>query len=154
MLWSHFTELMSKLEDETRKYQQLVSKHELLEEDHVMLKAQIESERQKLQELTVLRNKLEQADSIEARLVKENTNLSRKCVEMQKKIAALESSADSRMAGLEMEKNRAKSSLEDKQREYEHLSEENEMNAYQVAQLRKDVSGPGMTQTACTNDIL
>lgn len=131
---------MSKLEDETRKYQQLVSKHESLEEDHVMLKAQIESERQKLQELAILRNKLEQADSIEARLVKENTNLSRKCVEMQKKIAALESSADSRMAGLELEKNRLKSSLEDKLREYEHLSQENEMNAYQVAQLRKDVS--------------
>ncbi|XP_065081064.1 myosin-11 isoform X2 [Ochlerotatus camptorhynchus] len=131
-------ELMSKLEDETRKYHQLVSKHESLEEDHVMLKAQMESERQKLQELTILRNKLEQADSIEAMLVKENTNLSRKCVEMQKKIAALESSADSRMAGLELENKRLKSSLEDKQHEYEHLSQETEMNAYQVAQLRKD----------------
>ncbi|XP_062706338.1 myosin-2 heavy chain isoform X3 [Aedes albopictus] len=131
-------DLMSKLEDETKKYQQLISKHELLEEDHVMLKAQMESEKQKLLELDVLRNKLSQADTIEARLVKENTNLSRKCVEMQKNIAALESAADSRMAGLELEKNRLKSSLEDKQREYEHLCQENEMNAYQVAQLRKD----------------
>ncbi|XP_021702065.1 myosin-2 heavy chain isoform X2 [Aedes aegypti] len=131
-------DLMSKLEDETRRYQQLISKHELLEEDHVMLKAQMESEKQKLLELDVLRNKLTQADTIEARLVKENTNLSRKCVEMQKNIAALESAADSRMAGLELEKNRLKSSLEDKQREYEHLCQENEMNAYQVAQLRKD----------------
>lgn len=131
---------MSKLEDETKKYQHLISKHELLEEDHVMLKAQMESEKQKLLELDVLRNKLSQADTIEARLVKENTNLSRKCVEMQKNIAALESAADSRMAGLELEKNRLKSSLEDKQREYEHLCQENEMNAYQVAQLRKDVS--------------
>lgn len=132
------SEIMSKLEEETRKYQQLVSKHENLEEDHVMLKAQMESNKQKLQELDTLRNKLTQADNIEARLVKENTNLSRKMVEMQKRVAQLESAADSRMAGLELEKNRLKSALEDKQREYEQLSSENEMNAYQVAQLRKD----------------
>ncbi|XP_062547558.1 myosin-11 isoform X2 [Armigeres subalbatus] len=131
-------DLMSKLEDETKKYQQLITKHETLEEDHVMLKAQLETEQQKLQELNILRNKLTQADNIEARLVKENTNLSRKCVEMQKEIAILESSADSRTASLELEKNRLKSSLEDKQREYDHLSEENEMNVYQVTQLRKD----------------
>ncbi|KAL1376489.1 hypothetical protein pipiens_004377 [Culex pipiens pipiens] len=131
-------EIMSKLEEETRKYQQLVSKHEHLEEDHVMLKAQLESNKQKFQELDSLKNKLVQADNIEARLVKENTNLSRKLVEMQKKVAQLESNAENRTAGLELERDRLKSALEDKQREYEHLSSENEMNAYQVAQLRKD----------------
>uniref|UniRef100_A0A1Q3FM92 Putative myosin-2 heavy chain n=1 Tax=Culex tarsalis TaxID=7177 RepID=A0A1Q3FM92_CULTA len=131
-------EIMSKLEEETRKYQQLVSKHEHLEEDHVMLKAQLESNKQKFQELDTLKNKLVQADNIETRLVKENTNLSRKLVEMQKNVAQLESNADNRTAGLELERDRLKSALEDKQREYEHLSSENEMNAYQVAQLRKD----------------
>ncbi|XP_055546465.1 myosin-2 heavy chain isoform X5 [Wyeomyia smithii] len=131
-------DLMMKLEEESKKNQKLFAKHEALEEDHVLLKAQIETDKEKLQELEVLRRKLQQADTIETRLVKENTNLSRRLVEMQKKIAELESNAESRTVGLELEKNRLKSALEDKQREYEQLLNENEMNGYQVSQMRKD----------------
>ncbi|XP_055594715.1 myosin-2 heavy chain [Uranotaenia lowii] len=131
-------ELISKLEDENKRYQLLVSKHETLEEDHVMLKAQIENYKPKLEELESLKKKLSQADNIEARLVKENTNMSRRLVEMQKRQAELESNIDSRYTSLELEKNRIKSSLEDKLQEYDKLNKENEMNAYQAAQLRKD----------------
>lgn len=93
-----------------------------------------------MKDLDVLRNKLSQAENIETRLVKENSNLSRKLVEMQKTVAALECNVDNRSTSLELEKNRLKSALEDKQRELDQLGNENEMNAYQVAQLRKDVS--------------
>ncbi|XP_058818505.1 myosin-2 heavy chain isoform X2 [Topomyia yanbarensis] len=131
-------ELLSKLEEESKKYQKLASKNKTLEEDYVLQKAQIETDKEKLQELEILRKKLTQADNIEARLVKENTNLSRKLVENQKRIAELETNIENRSAGYEIEKNRLKNALEDKQREYEQLINENEMNGYQVSQMRKD----------------
>ncbi|XP_058448086.1 myosin-2 heavy chain isoform X2 [Malaya genurostris] len=131
-------DLMSKLEEESKKYQKLASKQKTIEEDYALLKAQAETDKPKLQELDILKKKLIQADAIESRLVKENTNLSRRLVEMQKNTAELETNIENRNATYELEKNRLRNALEDKQRECEQLINENEMNGYQVSQMRKD----------------
>ncbi|XP_035911133.1 titin homolog isoform X2 [Anopheles stephensi] len=131
-------ELTSEIHQQSRKFEELLQKHETMEEDHLVVKAQLASEREKAQEVDKLKNKLLQAEAIESRLVKENTNMSRRLVEVQKKLTAAETNNDNRYAGIELEKNRLKTALEDKQHDYEKLTKESEMNAYQVNQLKKD----------------
>lgn len=134
-----FAELTTEIHQQSRKFEELLQKHETMEEEHLVTQAQLAAEREKLQELDKLKNKLLQAEAIETRLVKENTNMSRRLVEVQKKLTAAETNNDSRYASIELEKNRMKTALEDKQHDYEKLAKENEMNAYQVNQLKKDV---------------
>nr|XP_040235446.2 myosin heavy chain, non-muscle [Anopheles coluzzii]XP_040235447.2 myosin heavy chain, non-muscle [Anopheles coluzzii] len=131
-------ELTTEIHQQSRKFEELLQKHETMEEEHLVTQAQLAAEREKLQELDKLKNKLLQAEAIETRLVKENTNMSRRLVEVQKKLTAAETNNDSRYASIELEKNRMKTALEDKQHDYEKLAKENEMNAYQVNQLKKD----------------
>uniref|UniRef100_A0A182NAM2 hydroxymethylglutaryl-CoA lyase n=1 Tax=Anopheles dirus TaxID=7168 RepID=A0A182NAM2_9DIPT len=131
-------ELTTEIHQQSRKFEELLQKHETMEEEHLVLQAQLASEREKTQEIDKLKSKLIQAEAIETRLVKENTNMSRRLVEVQKKLTTLETNNDNRHAGIELEKNRLKTALEDKQHDYEKLNKENEMNAYQVNQLKKD----------------
>uniref|UniRef100_A0A182K3T5 SOGA coiled-coil domain-containing protein n=1 Tax=Anopheles christyi TaxID=43041 RepID=A0A182K3T5_9DIPT len=131
-------ELTAEIHQQSRKFEELLQKHETMEEEHLVTQAQLASEREKMQELDKLKNKLLQAEAIESRLVKENTNMSRRLVEVQKKLTAAETNNDNRYAGIELEKNRMKTALEDKQHDYEKLTKECEMNAYQVNQLKKD----------------
>uniref|UniRef100_A0A182P6F0 SOGA coiled-coil domain-containing protein n=1 Tax=Anopheles epiroticus TaxID=199890 RepID=A0A182P6F0_9DIPT len=131
-------ELTTEIHQQSRKFEELLQKHETMEEEHLVTQAQLASEREKAQEMENLRSKLLQAEAIESRLVKENTNMSRRLLEVQKKLTAAETNNDSRYASVELEKNRMKTALEDKQHDYEKLSKENEMNAYQVNQLKKD----------------
>ncbi|XP_050076426.1 uncharacterized protein LOC126563761 isoform X2 [Anopheles maculipalpis] len=131
-------ELTAEIHQQSRKFEELLQKHETMEEDHLVVKAQLASEREKTQEVDKLKNKLLQAEAIESRLVKENTNMSRRLVEVQKKLTTAETNNDNRYAGIELEKNRLKTALEDKQHDYEKLTKESEMNAYQVNQLKKD----------------
>uniref|UniRef100_A0A182M105 SOGA coiled-coil domain-containing protein n=1 Tax=Anopheles culicifacies TaxID=139723 RepID=A0A182M105_9DIPT len=131
-------ELTAEIHQQSRKFEELLQKHETMEEDHLVVKAQLASEREKTQEVDKLKNKLLQAEAIESRLVKENTNMSRRLVEVQKKLTAAETNNDNRYAGIELEKNRLKTALEDKQHDFEKLTKESEMNAYQVNQLKKD----------------
>ncbi|XP_049288075.1 myosin-11 isoform X2 [Anopheles funestus] len=131
-------ELTTEIHQQSRKFEELLQKHETMEEDHLVTKAQLASEREKTQEVDKLKNKLLQAEAIESRLVKENTNMSRRLVEVQKKLTVAETNNDNRYAGIELEKNRLKTALEDKQHDYEKLTKESEMNAYQVNQLKKD----------------
>ncbi|XP_049538261.1 myosin-2 heavy chain [Anopheles darlingi] len=131
-------DLTTEIHQQNRKFEELLQKHETMEEEHLVLRAQLASEREKSQESEKVKEKLIQSEAIETRLVKENTNLSRKLVEAQKKLATAEASTDNRVATIELERNRMKSSLEDKQNEFEKLLKENEMNSYQVNQLKKD----------------
>ncbi|XP_058122187.1 myosin-2 heavy chain [Anopheles ziemanni] len=131
-------DLTAEIHQQSRKFEELLQKHESIEEEHLVLRAQLASEREKTQELDTLKNKLIQAEAIETRLVKENTNISRRLVEAQKKLSAAETGNENRYAAVELEKNRMKTALEDKLHEYEKLVKENEMNLYQVNQLKKD----------------
>ncbi|XP_058061394.1 uncharacterized protein LOC131211792 isoform X2 [Anopheles bellator] len=131
-------DLTAEIHQQSKRFDELLQKHETMEEDHLVLRAQLASEREKTQEAQKLREKLIQSEAIETRLVKENTNLSRKLVEAQKKLATVETNAENRYASIELEKSRIKTSLEDKQHEFEKLNKEKEMNAYQVNQLKKD----------------
>uniref|UniRef100_A0A182F192 Uncharacterized protein n=1 Tax=Anopheles albimanus TaxID=7167 RepID=A0A182F192_ANOAL len=130
--------LTTEIHQQNRKFEELLQKHETMEEEHLVLRAQLASEREKSQESEKLKEKLIQSEAIETRLVKENTNLSRKLVEAQKKLSTVEASTENRIATIELERNRMKALLEDKQNEYEKLLKENEMNSYQVNQLKKD----------------
>ncbi|XP_035775307.1 COP1-interactive protein 1-like [Anopheles albimanus] len=131
-------DLTTEIHQQNRKFEELLQKHETMEEEHLVLRAQLASEREKSQESEKLKEKLIQSEAIETRLVKENTNLSRKLVEAQKKLSTVEASTENRIATIELERNRMKALLEDKQNEYEKLLKENEMNSYQVNQLKKD----------------
>ncbi|XP_053677295.1 myosin-2 heavy chain [Anopheles nili] len=131
-------DLTSEIHLQSRKFEELLQKHETMEEEQLVLQAQLASEREKTQETDGLRNKLIQAEAIESRLVKENTNLSRRLVEAQKKLTTAETNNDNRYAGIELERNRLKTALEDKQQDYEKLTKEKDMNVYQVNQLKKD----------------
>uniref|UniRef100_A0AAG5DGW0 SOGA coiled-coil domain-containing protein n=1 Tax=Anopheles atroparvus TaxID=41427 RepID=A0AAG5DGW0_ANOAO len=131
-------DLTAEIHQQSRKFEELLQKHETIEEEHLVLRAQLASEKEKSQEIDKLKNKLIQAEAIETRLVKENTNISRRLVEAQKKLTAAETGIENRYAAVELEKNRMKTALEDKQHEFEKLVKENEMNSYQVNQLKKD----------------
>ena len=131
-------ELTSLVEDQNLQISNLTSRYEALQEEHVLFKAENASDKKNTQqELQSIKNKLTESEVIEARMKKENTDLSKKLLESSRKLAALESSGG---RNVELERNRLRSQLEDKQREYEHLSRENEVNAYQLAQIKKDVS--------------
>ncbi|XP_052868864.1 uncharacterized protein LOC128274644 isoform X1 [Anopheles cruzii] len=131
-------DLTAEIHQQSQRFDELLQKHETMEEEHLVLRAQLASEREKTQEAQKLREKLIQSEAIETRLVKENTNLSRKLVEAQKKVSTVETNAENRYASIELEKSRMKTSLEDKQHEFEKLNMEKEMNAYQLNQLKKD----------------
>ncbi|KFB39173.1 hypothetical protein ZHAS_00006510 [Anopheles sinensis] len=119
-------DLTAEIHQQSRKFEELLQKHESIEEEHLVLRAQLASEREKTQEVETLKNKLIQAEAIETRLVKENTNISRRLVEAQKKLSAAETGNENRYAAVELEKNRMKTALEDKLHEYEKLLDDYE----------------------------
>jgi chromosome segregation ATPase len=123
-----------------KDYTDLNAKFELLEEEHVMFKAKLSIEKEQLQtEIQSLRYKIRDYELAEIKLKKENLDVKKKVDELERRQLDL-SSKSAKASALEYEKKMLSNSLEQKQREYETLKEENDMNSNQVSVLKKEVS--------------
>lgn len=133
-------DLQNSLDHEAEKCANLTGKYEHLEEEHILMKAQLTTDKEGLQaNLTNFKTKLTSLEAENTRFKKDNIDLSRKIVDMQNKYKELESK-QSRNTSLEYEKKRLSATLQQREQEYLLLSKENSMNVDQSLQLRREVS--------------
>lgn len=133
------TDLMAQIDEEVRRTMEITTKYEQLEEQHVFIKAQLTSDKEKLQttnnslktEITLIETELE-------RFKRDNIDLSRKVLDVQNKYKDLENKS-SQNAVSEHERKRLLASLQEKSHQYELLISENEMNKDLSKQLKKEV---------------
>lgn len=127
------------LDREMKKCVDLTGKYEHLEEEHILTKAQLTTDKEGLQaNLTTLKTKLSSLEAENTRFRKDNIDLSRKIVDMQNKQKELETKQN-RNSSLEHEKNRLLSTIQQKDQDYNKLYKENDMNKEVGAQLRREV---------------
>ncbi|KAH8409911.1 hypothetical protein KR009_000827 [Drosophila setifemur] len=132
-------EFQASLSAEQKRYEELNNHWEKLSEETILMRAQLTTEKQTLQnELNATRQKVSEMDTIRI----ERTDMARKLSEAQKKIADLQAKAMKAASGSgnggEYERTVLKNKLAEKEHEYERLRRENEMNIDLVFQLRKD----------------
>lgn len=137
-------ELEESLAKEQKKNSTLTGQYELLEEEHVLFKAQLTTEKEKLQaEIKALKSKVNDFDDVEVVMRREKADLARKVTDIQRKLTeaehnvALKSSSSSTF---ELERSRLKAKLEEKESDFNKLVKQNEMNVDQLSSMRKDVS--------------
>lgn len=134
------SELQSGLDREVKKFVDLTGKYEHLEEEHILTKAQLTTDKEGLQtSLSTLKAKFANLEAENGRFKKDNIDLSRRIVDIQNKYKELEGK-QSKNSSLEHEKNRLAATLQDKSQDYDHLVRENEMNKDFGMQLKRDVS--------------
>lgn len=141
-LLKQIKELEDNFEKHLQKHSELTGKYELLEEEHVLNKAKLNTEKDKLQyTVDQLKSKVSNLEGVEKSLKTENSSFSKRIGDLQKKCVDLEGK-DTKIATIEYDKNRLKTLLEEKQQDYDNLIKENEMNIDLSSQLKKDVSIP------------
>lgn len=132
-------ELQVELDRDKKRYTDLTGKYEQLEEEHVLIKAQLTTDKEKLQTtLNSTRSQLHDIDSDLSKLRKEKLDLSKKLTEQQNKVKDFES-INVRSVTVEHEKNRLKVQLEDREKDFERLKDENEMNKDVCMQMKREV---------------
>lgn len=131
--------LEEKIEHECKNYSSLNGKYELLEEEHVVFKAKLSTEKEKIEgELSALKTKVKNFDEAESKWKKENLDFNKRIIELQKKLTAAETK-DIKSGATELDLSRLRAKLDSKETEYNRLVRENEMNVDQLGQMRKDV---------------
>lgn len=135
-------DLEESLEKEMKKNSTLSGRFELLEEEHVLIKAQLSTEKEKLAtEIKSLKTKLKDLDDAETAHKREKIDFNKKITELQRKLTEAEhSGAKTTTSTFELERSRLRSKLEEKESEYEKLAKQNEMNVDQLSSMRKEVS--------------
>lgn len=133
------TDLQAQIDGETKKTTEAMTKYEQLNEQHVYIKAQLASEKEALEQSNnALKAKIVTAETVLERFKRDNIDLSRKIVDMQKNCKELESKSSQNMV-IEHERKRLLASLQEKSHQYELLVSENEMNKDLNEQLKKEV---------------
>lgn len=133
------TDLLAQIDDEVRKTMEITTKYEQLEEQHVFIKAQLTSDKEKLQTTNnTLKTKMTAIETELERFKRDNIDLSRKVLDVQNKYKDLESKS-SQNTVIEHERKRLLASLQEKSHQYELLVSENEMNKDLSEQLKKEV---------------
>lgn len=133
-LKKQYDDLQVNLTKETKKYGELNGRYENLQEEYVLIKAQLSTERQNLQaEVNSVKNRISEIEVLRT----EKTEIAKKLNETQKKISDLESK-NVKSGAIQYEKNILKTSLDEKEKELEKVRKENEMNISYAAQMRKD----------------
>lgn len=135
-------ELEENLAKERKKYSTLTGQYELLEEEHVLFKAQLTTGKEKLEaEIKSLKNKVKESEDAEVIARREKTDLNKKITELQRKLTEAEhNGAKTTTSTFELERSRLKAKLEEKESEFNKLTNQNEMNVDQLSTMRKDVS--------------
>lgn len=130
-------ELEENLSKEAKKFSTLTGQYELLEEEFVLFKAKLTTEKEKLDsEVKALKAKLKES---EINFKQEKEDLSKKLKDVQKKLTEAEhSSGKTSTASSDLEKNRLKAKLEEKESEYKKLSQQYDMVVDQLATIRKE----------------
>lgn len=133
------TDLLAQMDNEMRKTMEITTKYEQLEEQHVLIKAQLTSDKEKLQATNnTLKTKMTALETELERFKRDNIDLSRKVVDVQSKCKDLESKS-SQNTVVEHERKRLLASLQEKSHQYELLVSENAMNKDLSVQLKKEV---------------
>lgn len=133
------TDLQAQIDSEVKKTTQVTSKYEQLEEQHVLIKAQLTSDKETLEASNnALKSKVTTLESSIERFKRDNIDLSRKIVDVQNKCKDLESKSSQNVV-MEHERKRLLASLQEKSHQYERLVSENEMNKDLSVQLKKEV---------------
>lgn len=131
-------ELEASIASEIKKLTDLTGKYEVLEEEHVLTKAQLTVQKEKLfNEISSIKLQLSESKTTENKLKQTNNDLNTKITEFNYKLNQLEKS-ESRNNTIEHEKNRLKSSIEEKDRLLEKLKKENDMNIDLSSQMKRD----------------
>ena len=132
-------ELEERIESEGKKYAALNGRYELLEEEHVLFKAKLSTEKEKVEsDLTTLKIRVKNFEEAENKWKKDSTDLTKRINELQKKLTTAETK-DVKSSTTELELSRMRAKLESKESEYDRLVRENEMNVDQLGQMRKEV---------------
>lgn len=132
-------DLQAQIDSELKKLTAVTSKYEQLEEQHVLVKAQLMSDKEALEtSKNTLKSKLSTMEMNLERYKRDNIDLSRKIVDLQTKCKELESKSSQNVV-VEHERKRLLASLQEKSHQYELLVSENEMNKDLSEQLKKEV---------------
>lgn len=134
-------ELDENLAKEIKKSSTLTGKYELLEEEHVLFKAQLTTEKEKLEnEIKSLKSKVNQFDDAEVVSRREKADLNKKITDLQRKLTEAEhNNSKVTTSTFELDRSRLKAKLEEKESEFNKLAKQNEMNVDQLSTLRKEV---------------
>lgn len=134
-------ELEESIAKEMKKSSKLTGQYELLEEEHVLFKAQLTTEKEKLEaEIKSLKSKTKELDDSEVVYKREKADLSKKITELQRKLTEAEHNGTKTSSStFELERSRLRAKLEEKESEFNKISKQNEMNVDQLSTMRKDV---------------
>lgn len=133
-------DLLAQSELATQKLNEITTKYEQLEEQHIFVRAQLTSDKEALQATNATtKSKLSAMESELDRFERNNIDLSRKIVDVQNKYKELESK-QSQHTVVEHERKRLLNQLQEKSQQYELLASENAMNKDLSLQAKKEVS--------------
>jgi chromosome segregation ATPase len=133
-------ELEIEVQNERKRNSEFSSKYELLEEEHVLFKAQLSTENEKLEaEIKSLKAQITKLKMNEDETQSEKQSLKTKISDLQRKLTEAEIQGNKTSSTIDLEKSRLKSKLDEKEQEYSKLVKQNEMNLDQLSSLRKDV---------------
>lgn len=134
-------ELEEELAKEMKKNATMTGRYELLEEEHVLFKAQLTTEKEKLEaEIKSLKNKVKDFDDAEVVNRREKADLNKKIADIQRKLTEAElNGAKTTTSTFELERSRLRAKLEEKESEFNKLTKQNEMNVDQLSGMRKEV---------------
>lgn len=135
-------ELEASLSAEAKKFVGLTGRYELLEEEHVLFKAQLTTQKEKLDaEIKSLKTKVREFDDVEVVTRREKADLTKKITDLQRKLTEAEhNNSKTSTSTFELERSRLRAKLEEKESEFNKLQKQNEMNVDQLSSLRKEVS--------------
>lgn len=130
-------DLEENLSKESKKFSTLTGQYELLEEEFVLFKAKLTTEKEKLEnEMKTLKGKIKDDEKAAKQLKEEH---SKKIQDLQKKLTEAEhSSGKMSSAANDLEKNRIKAKLEEKELEFSKLAKQYEMVVDQLSTIRKE----------------
>lgn len=132
-------ELQLEMDSDKKRNSDLNAKYEKLEEEHILVKAQLTSEKENLQmSLNANRNILNDREAELRNVKKEKVDLSRKLTEATTKAKDADGQI-LRITTLEYEKNRIKMTLDERDQQIGQLRDENDMNKDVCSQMKREV---------------
>lgn len=132
-------DLQAQIDSQVKKTTEVTSQYEQLKEQHVLIKAQLTSDKEALETINnTQRTKITSLESNLERIKRDNSDLNRKMIDLQNKCKELESKSSQNVV-VEHERKRLLASLQEKSHQYELLVSENEMNKDLCDQLKKEV---------------
>lgn len=132
-------DLQIELDRDKKRYSDFTAKYEQLEEEHVLIKAQLITEKENLQtELTQLKSKLTQLESECLASKKDKLDLNRKLNDAEGRVRENDRKI-SKMNAFELENTGLKSALDEKNHKFNKLTMENDMNKDVCNQMKREV---------------